>query len=84
MSEILRETFLPTKLRFYFGELVIVSPIDNKNTFVCDKELEEDLELSEIIVQNSVGSVIDIIPRETKLSKGDILHFEYKLDVKFW
>lgn len=91
MKTDLNEAFLPKKLRFWFGDVWCLADRE-WNLYICwDKELDEPLECSEIIVtldqkakEFNKNGIIDIIPREIKLSKGDILHFEYKLDVKFW
>lgn len=92
MNEAIKEVFVPKKLRFWFGDSYWCLCDRSWNTFVCHKEIENDiLECSEITVREEsvdgdrvTGMIIDTIPREIKLSKGDILHFEYKINVKFW
>jgi len=84
MSEVIKEVFLPKKLRFSFGRTKIL--VTNTGwVFTIHKELWEEINCSEIVVSNEDETiVVDTMEREIRLTKGDILHFEYKLDVKFW
>lgn len=83
MNENSKWVFIPTILTFCFGDKLVYVAGQENGLFTCHRELEEDLTCSEIIVQ-SEKVIVDTIVRDIKLSKGDILHFEYQLDVKFW
>ena len=83
MLENLTEIFVPKKLRFRFGDVWCFAERE-WNKFVCNKELEEDLECDKIMVLDIEDKIIETISREIKLNKWDTLHFEYSIDVKFW
>jgi hypothetical protein len=66
-----KQLFVPKELYFTFGELAIKAE-KKENIFIIDKELENDLKCSEIIVLADVDSndqVVDTIHREINLKK---------------
>lgn len=84
MNEAIREAFVPKNLEFYFWKDIVCVATRSMDTFVAHTELDQDLECKDIVIKSTNGEVIDTIERDINLRKGDILHFEYKINVKFW
>lgn len=84
MNEAIREAFVPKNLQIEFWKEIVCKSVRSWNTFILHQELNKDLKCESIVIKSMSWELVDTIEREIDLKKGDILHFEYKVNVKFW